>query len=51
MRLATYRVKIIHTTGFETIEISAESADDALILARNFAILEGLILLRCFIAN
>jgi hypothetical protein len=51
MRLATYRVKIIHTTGFEAVEISAESADTALILARNLAILEGLILLRCFIAN
>lgn len=51
MKFITYRVKIVHTTGLEAVEISAESADDALILVRNFAILEGLILLRCYVAS
>ena len=48
MTPAIYTVKIVHTLGFETIEIFADSRDDALTLARNFAMLEGLILLRCY---
>ena len=44
-----YTVKIVHTLGLETMEIFADSRDDALTFARNSAMLEGLILLRCYV--
>lgn len=44
-----YRICIVHTTGRETIEVDALSADDAYNQALDWALNEGLLLLRCFI--
>lgn len=49
MTPTVYTVKIVHTLGFQTMEIFADSRDDALTIARNSAMLEGLILLRCYV--
>ena len=51
MTSTTYKVEIIHTLGSEAIEIFADSRDNAVTLARNYAMLEGLILLRCYAAS
>jgi hypothetical protein len=44
-----YLIIIIHTFGSESISIEANSSDDAINLARLWAINEGLVLLRCFL--
>jgi hypothetical protein len=44
-----YRVCIVYTTGRETIEVDALSAEDACNQAIKWALGEGLLLLRCFI--
>ena len=44
-----YLVAILHTIGSESITVEADSPDDALIQAREWALNNGLILLRCFI--
>jgi hypothetical protein len=44
-----YLIIIIHTFGSESISMEANSSDDALNLARLWAINEGLVLLRCFL--
>lgn len=44
-----YRIAIIHTMGRETIELDALSVDDACNQALEWALSEGLLLLRCFI--
>jgi hypothetical protein len=40
---------MVHTTGRETIELDALSAEDAYSQALEWALGEGLLLLRCFI--
>jgi hypothetical protein len=50
-KVRLYTVQIIHTLGSETIEIHADSRDHATILARDCAMAEGLILLRCYVAS
>lgn len=42
-----YAITIVHTLGSEAITIEADCADDAIIQAREWALNEGLILLRC----
>jgi len=44
-----FKVTIVHTTGRETIELDALSAEDAYSQALDWALGEGLLLLRCFI--
>jgi hypothetical protein len=44
-----FTVIILHTLGSENISIEADCPDDALIQAREWALNNGLILLRCFI--
>ena len=44
-----YPIIILHTLGSENILIEADSPDDALIEAREWALNNGLTLLRCFI--
>jgi hypothetical protein len=51
MNYRIYTIKIVHTLGHETIEINAISRDGAVIQARNYALAEGLILLRCYVAS
>jgi hypothetical protein len=45
----TYPIIILHTLGSENISIEADCPDDALIEAREWALNNGLIMLRCFI--
>lgn len=42
-----YFITILHTMGSETITIEADSLDDALVIGREWALREGMVLLRC----
>jgi hypothetical protein len=44
-----YSIIILHTLGSDTISIEANCPDDALIDAREWALNNGLLILRCFI--
>jgi hypothetical protein len=45
-----YSVIILHTLGSENVSIEADCADDALIQARELALNNGFVLLRCYLS-